>query len=170
MHSHAADWRHDHVVPAHDRNERRTWLVVGLTFAMTKRDRGRHAVRFDGAAVDGWHMSTHAGALGIAAAHRHARTMPAIRCLPGHSSAISRTTECDCARDDLASDTNPSAVCSSRWRPSWRGDGDRDRRFWCVNLASAWLGAGHHHDHGHGHGHDHAHDDHHDEHDHHQRS
>ena len=37
MHSHTLDdWRHDHVFlgAAHDRNERRTWLVVGLTATM----------------------------------------------------------------------------------------------------------------------------------------
>ena len=37
MHSHTLDdWRHDHVFlgAAHDRNERRTWIVVGLTATM----------------------------------------------------------------------------------------------------------------------------------------
>ena len=37
MHSHTLDgWRHDHVFlgAAHDRNEKRTWLVVGLTATM----------------------------------------------------------------------------------------------------------------------------------------
>jgi hypothetical protein len=37
MHSHTlADWRHDHVFlgAAHERNERRTWAVVGLTAVM----------------------------------------------------------------------------------------------------------------------------------------
>lgn len=71
------DWSHDHVFlgAGHDRNERRTWLVVGLTAAMM-------AIEIVGGAVygsmallaDGWHMSTHAGALAIAAlAYRYAR-------------------------------------------------------------------------------------------------
>ena len=38
MHSHTLDsWQHEHVFlgAAHERNERRTWAVVGLTAAMT---------------------------------------------------------------------------------------------------------------------------------------
>jgi cation diffusion facilitator family transporter len=78
MHNHTLDdWRHEHVFlgAAHDRNERRTWLVVGLTAAMM-------AVEIAGGTIfgsmallaDGWHMSTHAGALAIAAfAYRFAR-------------------------------------------------------------------------------------------------
>ena len=37
MHTHTLDdWRHDHVFlgSKHDENERRTWLVVGLTALM----------------------------------------------------------------------------------------------------------------------------------------
>ncbi len=78
MHSHTLnDWRHEHVFlgAAHERNERRTWAVVALTAGMT-------AVEIAGGLVfgsmallaDGWHMSTHAGALAIAAfAYRYAR-------------------------------------------------------------------------------------------------
>ena len=79
MHGHTLhDWAHDHVFlgTAHQRNERRTWAVVGLTAAMM-------AVEIVGGTIfgsmallaDGWHMSTHAGALAIAAvAYRYART------------------------------------------------------------------------------------------------
>jgi len=82
MHSHTLDdWRHEHVFlgAAHDRNERRIWLVVGLTAAMMVAEIAGGAI-FGSMALlaDGWHMSTHAGALAIAAfayrfARRHAR-------------------------------------------------------------------------------------------------
>ncbi|MGZ5909906.1 MAG: CDF family Co(II)/Ni(II) efflux transporter DmeF [Reyranella sp.] len=82
MHSHTLDdWKHDHVFlgGAHDRNERRTWLVVGLTAAMMVAEIAGGTI-FGSMALlaDGWHMSTHAGALAIAAfayrfARRHAR-------------------------------------------------------------------------------------------------
>ena len=78
MHSHTLDdWRHDHVFlgAAHDRNERRTWLVVGLTAAMMVAEIAGGTL-FGSMALlaDGWHMSTHAGALAIAAfAYRFAR-------------------------------------------------------------------------------------------------
>ncbi|MBS0518549.1 MAG: CDF family Co(II)/Ni(II) efflux transporter DmeF [Proteobacteria bacterium] len=79
MHSHTlADWRHDHVFlgASHERNERRTWLVVGLTAVMMVAEIVGGSV-FGSMALlaDGWHMSTHAGALAIAAlAYRYART------------------------------------------------------------------------------------------------
>ena len=71
MHSHMIDdWRHDHVFlgAAHDRNERRTWLVVGLTATMMMAEIAGGTL-FGSMALlaDGWHMATHAAALGIAA-------------------------------------------------------------------------------------------------------
>ena len=71
MHTHSLkDWRHDHVFLGadHKRNERRTWLVVALTASMM-------VVEIIGGTIfgsmaliaDGWHMSTHAAALAIAA-------------------------------------------------------------------------------------------------------
>ena len=71
MHSHTLDdWRHDHVFlgAAHDRNERRTWFVVGLTATMMVAEIAGGTL-FGSMALlaDGWHMSTHAGALAIAA-------------------------------------------------------------------------------------------------------
>jgi cation diffusion facilitator family transporter len=79
MHSHTlADWRHDHVFlgHAHDRNERRTWAVVALTATMMVAEIAGGTI-FGSMALlaDGWHMSTHAGALAIAAfAYRFARS------------------------------------------------------------------------------------------------
>ncbi|MBS0524569.1 MAG: CDF family Co(II)/Ni(II) efflux transporter DmeF [Proteobacteria bacterium] len=78
MHAHKlSDWRHEHVFlgEAHDRNERRTWAVVALTAAMMVAEIVGGTI-FGSMALlaDGWHMSTHAGALAIAAgAYRYAR-------------------------------------------------------------------------------------------------
>jgi cation diffusion facilitator family transporter len=72
MHSHSVDeWTHDHVFlgQRHSRNERRIWLVVALTTAMMVGEIVG-GVMFGSMAVlaDGWHMATHAAALGISAA------------------------------------------------------------------------------------------------------
>ncbi|CAK0777596.1 CDF family Co(II)/Ni(II) efflux transporter DmeF [uncultured Gammaproteobacteria bacterium] len=72
--------RHSHAFlgESHRRNERRTWLVIGLTTAMMVAEIIAGTVYNSMALVaDGWHMSTHAGALTIAAlaygyARRHA--------------------------------------------------------------------------------------------------
>ena len=78
MHSHSLDnWTHDHVFlgEQHAHNERRTWLVVGLTVGMMLAEIIGGTI-FGSMALlaDGWHMSTHAMALGIAAAtYRYAR-------------------------------------------------------------------------------------------------
>lgn len=62
----------------HDRHEKRTWIVVGLTLAMMIVEIVAGTVFGSMALVaDGWHMSTHAAALGIAGfaysfARRHA--------------------------------------------------------------------------------------------------
>jgi cation diffusion facilitator family transporter len=70
MHSHSIEqWTHDHVFlgSRHARYERRTWFVVALTAVMMV---GEIAVGwFSGSMAllaDGWHMATHAAALGIA--------------------------------------------------------------------------------------------------------
>jgi cation diffusion facilitator family transporter len=70
MHSHSLDqWTHDHVFLGvqHERNERRTWFVVALTVVMMVGEIA--AGSFFGSMAllaDGWHMATHAAALGIA--------------------------------------------------------------------------------------------------------
>jgi cation diffusion facilitator family transporter len=83
MHTDSLDrWRHSHVFlgERHDRNERQTWLVIVLTCVMMVGEIAGGAV-FGSMALlaDGLHMSTHAGALLIAAlayrfARRHARS------------------------------------------------------------------------------------------------
>src|SRR5262245_15317929 len=78
MHGHSVSaWRHDHVFlgQAHDRHETRTWTVVGLT-AITMVGGIAAGIIFGSMSLtaDGWHMSTHAAALAIAAmAYRFAR-------------------------------------------------------------------------------------------------
>jgi cation diffusion facilitator family transporter len=82
MHSHSLDqWTHDHVFlgSEHAHNERRTWFVVALTAAMMVGEIVAGSI-FGSMALlaDGWHMATHAAALGIAAiaylfARQHAR-------------------------------------------------------------------------------------------------
>ena len=82
MHSHSIDpWTHDHVFlgDQHAHNERRTWFVVAITAVMMVGEIA--AGSFFGSMAllaDGWHMATHAAALGIAAvaylfARQHAR-------------------------------------------------------------------------------------------------
>src|SRR4051794_20340087 len=78
MHTHSVEsWTHEHVFlgERHDRNERRTWAVVGLTALMMVIEIAGGTLFGSMALVaDGWHMSTHVAALGIAAlAYRYAR-------------------------------------------------------------------------------------------------
>jgi cation diffusion facilitator family transporter len=56
----------------HEENERRTWLVVGLTFSMMVAEiTGGTLFGSLALVADGWHMSTHAAALTISAAAYH---------------------------------------------------------------------------------------------------
>lgn len=82
MHAESLDsWRHEHVFLGHDhdRNERRSWAVVALCAAMMAAEIIGGLLWGSMALIaDGLHMSTHAGALVIAAlaysyARRHAR-------------------------------------------------------------------------------------------------
>ncbi len=62
-------WAHDHVFlgSQHDRNERRTRFVVALTAAMMVGEiTAGWAFGSMALLADGWHMGTHAAALGIA--------------------------------------------------------------------------------------------------------
>ena len=78
MHSDSVEsWRHGHVFLGadHARNERRTWIVIGLTAVMMVGEIVA-GVAFGSMALlaDGFHMATHAGALTItAAAYLYAR-------------------------------------------------------------------------------------------------
>jgi cation diffusion facilitator family transporter len=70
MHAHSLQqWQHGHAFlgARHDRHARRTWLVVALTAAMMVAEIAGGSIFGSMALVaDGWHMSTHAGALAIA--------------------------------------------------------------------------------------------------------
>ncbi|MEE7446442.1 cation transporter [Methylobacterium radiotolerans] len=81
MHTHSLEpWAHSHVFlgDRHDRHARRTWAVVALTaVTMVAEIVGGTWLGSMALVADGWHMSTHAAALGIAAlayyfARRHA--------------------------------------------------------------------------------------------------
>src|SRR6185312_17504695 len=82
MHASSLDeFRHEHVFlgDQHDRNARKTWSVIALCTAMMAAEIIGGAIFGSMALIaDGLHMSTHAGALLIAAlaytfARRHAR-------------------------------------------------------------------------------------------------
>jgi cation diffusion facilitator family transporter len=170
MHIHSMhNWTHDHVFLGrdHDRNERRTWLVVALTAVMMVVEIAA-GVLFGSMALlaDGLHMMTHAGALGIAAgayayARRHARD-------PSFTFGTGKV-------GDLASFASAIVLAMVAllvaYESALRLYAPVPIRFddaiavaavgLAVNLVSAWLlRDGHHHHHGdeHGHGHDHGHD------------
>lgn len=71
MHSHLIDaYRHSHIFldNAHDRNERKTWTVIAICTAIMVADiSGGSWFGSVALVADGLHMSTHAGALLIAA-------------------------------------------------------------------------------------------------------
>lgn len=167
MHSHTLDdWRHEHVFlgAAHDRNERRTWLVVGLTATMMVVEIAGGAI-FGSMALlaDGWHMSTHAGALAIAAfayrfARRHARDprfafgTGKMGDLAGFASAVVLAmVALVIGYESVVRLLQPVPIHYAEATAIAAAG-------LIVNLLSAWaLGAGH--DHGHHH-HHHDHDDH----------
>lgn len=80
-HADAEDGSHSHMFlgAQHDRNARRTWLVIAITATMMVVEIAAGTIYGSMALVaDGWHMSTHAAALMIPAlsylyARRHAR-------------------------------------------------------------------------------------------------
>ncbi|WP_321859866.1 CDF family Co(II)/Ni(II) efflux transporter DmeF [Burkholderia cenocepacia] len=154
---------------AHARNERKTWMVIGLCTAMMVAEIVGGTLFGSLALVaDGLHMSTHAGAMLIAAlaytyARRHADDPRFVfgtgkfGDLAGFTSAIvlamiALLIGYEAIARLLApvpihfGEAIPIAVLGL-----------------AVNLASVWLLSGdHHHAHGHGHHHAHEHDDDHD--------
>ena len=172
MHSHSVDqWTHDHVFlgPKHADNERRTWFVVALTVVMMVGEIVAGSV-FGSMALlaDGWHMATHAAALGIAAlaylfARQHARNSRfsfgtgKFGDLAAFSSAIILSLiALQIAYESVIRLAHPVPIAYGEAIPiAVLG--------LAVNLVSAWLlRDSHSHDHhGHGHAQDHGHDDHH---------
>jgi cation diffusion facilitator family transporter len=169
MHTHSLErWHHEHVFLGadHDRNERRTWLVIALTGAMMLGEIVAGTL-FGSMALlaDGWHMATHAGALAISAlayayARRHARDprftfgTGKLGDLAGFSSAIILAL----------------IALLIAWEALLRLAAPTSIRFQeaiavavlglAVNLVSAWLLQADPHHHGHGHSHDHHDHDH----------
>ncbi|HWW56695.1 MAG TPA: CDF family Co(II)/Ni(II) efflux transporter DmeF [Sphingopyxis sp.] len=160
---------HSHVYlgKRHDANARRTLWVVLLTAAMMVAEIAA-GLAFNSMALlaDGFHMATHAGALGIAAlayryAKRHATSgrysfgTGKVGDLAGFASAlVLGIFALGIAYESLTRLFDPSPVAFGEATVvAMIGLG--------VNVASALL-LGHGHDHGHDHGqdHDHSHDDH----------
>jgi cation diffusion facilitator family transporter len=167
MHSHSVDqWTHDHVFlgTKHARNERRTWFVVALTVVMMAGEIAAGSL-FGSMALlaDGWHMATHAAALGIAAvaylfARQHARDSRfsfgtgKFGDLAAFSSAIILgLIAVQIAYESAVRLVNPVPIAyGEAIAVAVLG--------LTVNLVSAWLLRD---DHDHHHGHSHSHGDHH---------
>jgi cation diffusion facilitator family transporter len=167
MHTHSiAPWQHGHVFlgARHGKHERRTWFVVALTSAMMVAEI-IGGTMFGSMAVvaDGWHMSTHAGALAIAAlayrfASRHARD-PRFTFGTGKVGELAAFTSAVILAMIAAAIGYEAVMRLIAPVPI-----DFAQATWlaalglCVNLASAALLFDHdHHDHGHARDNDHGH-------------
>ena len=156
---------HDHVFLGkdHDKAERRTWAVIVLCTVMMIAEIVGGALFGSLALIaDGLHMSTHAGALLLAAlAYTYARKYANDRSfsfgtgkfgdLAGYSSAIVLAMIALLIGYEAVSRLlNPVPISFNEAIPiAVLG--------LVVNVASAWLlSGGHHHDHGHGHAHGHS--------------
>lgn len=171
MHSHSIDpWKHDHVFlgSQHARNERSTWVVVALTAIMMVGEimagwlSGSMALL-----ADGWHMATHAVALGIAGlaylfARQHAKSSRfsfgtgKFGDLAAFASAIILAMiAVQVAYESVVRLIHPVPI-------AYREAISVAVLGLAVNLLSAWLlrdTHDHHHDHGHSHEHHHDHHD-----------
>ena len=181
MHTHSLDRpTHSHAFlgERHDENERRTWIVVGLTLVMMVGEIAGGTVFGSLALVaDGWHMSTHAAALAIsAAAYNYARRHvadPRFAFGTGKLGELAAYTSAVVLAMIALLIGHESVERLLHPVPIAYGEAVAIAALGlAVNLASAWLlrdgrdgqhGHGHHH---HGHAHD-RHDHGHDAHDHH---
>src|SRR6202162_3338590 len=159
---------HDHIFLGenHEKAERRTWAVIILCSVMMIAEIIGGALFGSLALIaDGLHMSTHAGALLLAAlAYTYARKYANDRSftfgtgkfgdLAGYSSAILLAMiALLIAYEAVSRLLNPVAISFNEAIPiAVLG--------LAVNVASAWLlSGGHHHGHSHRHSHGHDHDD-----------
>nr|WKF57746.1 Zinc transporter ZitB [Paraburkholderia busanensis] len=158
---------HDHIFlgAAHEANERRTWTVIALCSAMMVAEIVGGSLFGSLALVaDGLHMSTHAGAMLIAAlAYTYARRHAAdnrfvfgtgkLGDLAGFSSAIVLAMiALLIAYEAISRFLSPVPIHFGQAIPiAVLG--------LVVNLASVWLLGGDHHGHDHGHSHGHSHTD-----------
>lgn len=171
MHHHTLEnWTHDHVFlgRAHARNERRTWIVVWLTVAMMIAEiLGGSLFGSMALLADGWHMSTHAAAIGIAAlayryARRHARD-PRFSFGTGKLGELAAFTSAVVLAMVAAGIAYESVIRIAHPQPIAYGEAIAIAVLGLlVNLICAWLlrdDHDHHHDHAHrGHDHDDPHD------------
>jgi cation diffusion facilitator family transporter len=164
----SATHKHIFLGEGHEKNERRTWLVIWLCGAMMIAEIvGGMLFGSIALVADGLHMSTHAGALLLAAfAYTYARKRagdPSFTFgtgkfgdLAGFTSAIILTMiALLIAYESVSRLFAPVAIHFAEAIPI-AGLG------LAVNIASAWLlsGGGHHHGQGHGHTHEeHEHDE-----------
>lgn len=160
----ASRFTHDHLFlgPAHDENARRTLWVVALTFVMMIGEIAAGYITGSMALLaDGFHMATHAGALGIAAAaygfaRRHANNSRfsfgtgKVGDLAGFASAIVLgLVSIGIAGESIVRLFQPTTVAFTEATViAVVGLG--------VNIVSAFLLSGNHGHHGHDH-HDHSH-------------
>ena len=160
------DAAHSHVFlgAGHAEAERRTWAVIALCTAMMVAEIAGGALFGSIALIaDGLHMSTHAGALLLAAlAYRYARTHVAdprfafgtgkFGDLAGYTSAIVLALIAALIAFEAVSRFIAPVPIHFRAAIPIAALG------LVVNIVSAWLlvGGGHHHHHGAGHGHAHA--------------
>jgi len=176
-----ADYKgHVFLGQAHAQNERKTWAVIALcTVMMLAEIIGGNLFGSLALIADGLHMSTHAGAMLIAAlaytyARRHSRDprfvfgTGKLGDLAGFSSAIILAMiALLIAYEAITRFFAPVAIDFREAIPIAVVG-------LAVNLLSAWLLGGDHHGHGHAHhdhgdDHDHDHDHDHDDHDHHEQ-
>jgi cation diffusion facilitator family transporter len=172
-----AEWQHGHAygADAHGRGERRTRWVVGITLAMMVGEIVAGSVYGSMALLaDGWHMGTHAAALGVAAfayayARRHAGDprysfgTGKVGALAGFASAVGLAVIALLVLVESAVRLSQPVTIRFDEAIAVAVLG------LLVNLGSALLlKEGHDHDHGgHGDAHAHGHDDDHGDHDHH---
>ncbi|WP_353646820.1 CDF family Co(II)/Ni(II) efflux transporter DmeF [Mesorhizobium sp. WSM2239] len=160
---------HDHVFlgDRHERNERRTWLVIALTTTMMVAEIVAGTLFGSMALVaDGWHMATHAAAMLIAAlAYLYAR----------RNARNPRFTFGTGKMGDLAGFASAIVLALIAVLIGWESvlrfsapvPIDFTQAIWvaaiglAVNLASAWLLRDDHDHHSHGQGHAHDHHGHH---------
>src|SRR5262249_7197688 len=170
----ASGFAHSHVFlgAGHARNERRTWAVIGLaTLMMVAETVGGLWFGSIALVADGLHMSTHAGALLLAAlAYSYAR----------RHADDARFTFGTGKLGDLAGFTSAVVLAMIAiligYEAVMRLIAPIPVRFdeaiaiavlgLGVNVASAFMLGGGAHDHAHGHGHDRGHGHHHHDHDH----
>ncbi|HEY2246428.1 MAG TPA: CDF family Co(II)/Ni(II) efflux transporter DmeF [Bradyrhizobium sp.] len=166
MHSHSLDrWTHDHVFlgSGHARNERRSWFVVALTLVMMLGEIVAGSL-FGSMALlaDGWHMATHAAALGIAGAaylfarrHAHDASFTFGTGKFGDLAAFASALILSIIAIQVAFESAERLL-----HPVSIAYGEAIAVAvlgLAVNVVSAWLLRDDHHDHDHDHGHSHAH-------------